>query len=223
MAVIYKTLQTLEAKVNDLETKKIIDETGIPPEILAENGMLPIPPRRLKRGKGYRQILKSEILEAKAHSVNEAGCARYLNCNFKTYQKYAKLYDLYDPKPSIRGVRNLYDPERGRYPLSQILQGKYPDVPTFKIKDKLIRSRTKAPECEQCGYKERRITDNKVPLLLNFMDDNPKNHSLENMKLYCLNCTFMCGRGYIRNGKHTFDPDHLQGAEKDELDDKSRY
>lgn len=223
VAVMYKTLQALEVKVHELETKKIIDETGIPPEILRENGMLPSPPRKLKRGRGFRQILLSEILEAKKKSVNEAGVARLLNCNYKTYRKYATLYGVYDPKPSIKGKRNIYDPERGKYPLTEILQGKHPSVLPFKIKDKLIRSGLKLPECEQCGYKERRITDNKIPLLLNFLDDDSKNHAIENMKLYCLNCTFVSGRGYIRNGKRTFDPDHLQGAEMDEIDEQSRY
>lgn len=223
MAVVFKRLEEMGAEIHQLKTQKIITETGFPPEILEVNGMLPSPPPKLKRGRGYRQILRSEIQEANDKSVNAAGAARYLKCNYKTYKKYAKLYNLYFPKPNVKGKRNLYDPERGKYPLSEILAGKHPTVSQFKIKDKLIRSGRKALECEQCGYKERRITDNKVPLLLNFLDDDPKNHSIDNMKLYCFNCTFMCGRGYIRNGKHTFDPDHLQGAEKDEIDKDARY
>jgi hypothetical protein len=223
VAVLTKELAEIRVKMHEYETKKVIDESGLPLEILEQNGLLPSPPPKLKRGRGYRQILRTEIQEANDKSVNAAGAARYLNCNEKTYKKYAKMYGLYFPKPNVKGKRNLYDPERGKYPLSEILAGKHPNVSPFKIKDKLIRSGKKAPVCEQCGYSERRITDNKVPLLLNFLDDNPKNHVLENMKLYCFNCTFMCGRGYIRNGKQVFDPDHLQGAENDEIDEQSRY
>jgi hypothetical protein len=222
-AVFFKEMEALKEKVHTLETQKVLAETGLPREVLEENNLLPEAPQKRKRGKGFRPILISEIEEAKKHSVNEAGAARYLKVNYKTYKKYAKLYQMYDPKPSIRGKRNIYDPERGKYPLSEILDGKHPNVSPFRIKEKLIRSGKKKPECENCGFAERRVTDNKVPLLLNFLDDNQHNHSLDNMKLYCLNCTYMCGRGYIRNGKHWFEPEFLQGAEKEDIDEESRY
>jgi hypothetical protein len=105
------------------------------------------------------------------------------------------MYGLWNPKPNIRGQRNIFDPERGMYPLSEILQGMYPEYPVYRIKDKLIRSGVKEPKCELCGYHEKRVTDGKIPLILNFMDGNEKNHLLDNMKLYCYNCTFTSGRG----------------------------
>jgi len=39
----------------------------------------------------------------------------------------------------------------------------------------------------------------------------------------CLNCTFEGGRGYIRRGNHMFDPDWMQGADTDEIDEKNRW
>lgn len=223
IAILLKDVQTMKEELHTLKTEKVLSETGLPQDVLEENGLFPEPPKKRKRGRGFRPLLLSEILEAKEHSVNEAGAARYLGVSDKTYKKYAKEFQLWNPKPNIRGKRNIFDPERGKYPLSEILEGKHPNVSPFRIKDKLIRSGKKQPVCEHCGFSERRVTDGKVPLLLNFLDDNPKNHSIDNMKLYCLNCTFMCGRGYIRNGKHWFDPDFLQGAEKDEIDEQSRF
>ncbi len=84
------------------------------------------------------------------------------------------------------------------------------------LKDKLIRSGIKSSECEMCGYKERRIVDGKIPLLLNFEDGDISNRTLENLKIYCFNCTFNCGRGYIKRGTIHFnmDPDVIQGAKK---------
>ena len=93
----------------------------------------------------------------------------------------------------------------------------------YRIKDKLIRGKLKEPKCELCGYKERRVTDGKIPLILNFLDGNPKNHLLENMKLYCYNCTFIAGKGYIRRGNYLFDPDWLQGSEKDDTEKGTRW
>ena len=77
--------------------------------------------------------------------------------------------------PTVRKTKDLnstIDPNKGRYPLSKILSGKCPNFPIHRLKDKLIRSGTKKTECEQCGYSERRITDGKIPLLLNFEDGN---------------------------------------------------
>jgi hypothetical protein len=149
--------------------------------------------------------------------------ARYLGVNYFTYRKYAKMYGLWNPKPNIRGQRNIFDPERGKYPLSEILQGMHPEYHVFRIKDKLIRSGVKEPKCELCGYSEKRVIDGKIPLVLNFMDGDEKNHKLDNMKLYCYNCTFTSGKGYIRKGVHHFDPDWLQDGDKSYADEAVRY
>lgn len=229
VAVLAQKVDELSKELYDIKKEKLLKETQLPPEILEQLGLPPQPPPRLKRGRGYRPLMAHEILEAKKvikekrGFVNEAMVARYLGVSYLTYKKYAKLLSLWEPRPNLKGQRNLFDPERGKYPLSEILLGKYPEYPIFRIKDKLVRSGVKEPKCENCGYKEKRITDGKVPLLLNFMDNNPKNHALENMKLYCLNCTFNCGRGFIRRGNHYFDPDWLQGGEKDAAEEPVRW
>ena len=51
--------------------------------------------------------------------------------------------------------------------IEDLLNGKHTKFPVHRLKDKLIRSGMKKAECEICGYKERRITDGKIPLLLN--------------------------------------------------------
>jgi hypothetical protein len=221
--ILIRKVEELEQKVYDLQTKKILDETQLPSEILEQNNLLPPRPKKLKRGKGYRPLLQSEIEEAKKHSIFAAGQARWLNVSISTYKKYARMYGIYEPKPNEKGKRNLYDPSRGKYPLNEILEGKHPNVTPWILKDKLLRSKVKNPKCEICGYDKRRIVDQKVGLLLNFMDGNEHNHKLENLQLLCWNCMWECGRGYIRRGKHLFDPDWVQGAEKDEVDERSRW
>lgn len=229
LAVLAQKLDDLSKELYEVKKEKMLNETQLPPEVLEQLGLQPTPPPRLKRGRGYRPILSHEILEAKKKlketrgEINEAMVARHLGISYQTYKKYARLYNLWEPKPNVKGEKNIYDPERGKHPLSDILQGKYPDYPVFRIKDKLIRSGLKEQKCELCGFHEKRITDDKVPLLLNFLDGDSRNHSLENMKLYCLNCTFTSGRGYIRRGKHCFDADWLQGADKEFTKEPSRW
>jgi len=217
VAVLAQTVDELTQKVHTLETEKVLKETQLPPEALAQLGLSQEPPPRIKRGRGCRPLMKHEFLEAKQatalkypNGFNEAMVARHMRVNYHTYKKYAKLHGVWEPKPNIKGKKNILDPERGKYPLSEILEGKHPEYSIFHIKDKLIRGKIKEEKCEKCGWHERSVANGKVPLFLTFMDDNSKNHRLENMKLYCPNCTLTCGRGYFRSGRKYFDPDWLQ-------------
>ena len=46
-------------------------------------------------------------------------------------------------------------------------------------------------KCNSCGFEERRVTDHKVPLVLDFIDGNRKNHKHENLRMLCFNCSFL--------------------------------
>lgn len=218
-----RAVSELQKEVNVIKENRILDELGFNPEQLHDSGIEIKPIRHLKRGHGSRPILKSEIEWAKERSVNESDAARKLNISYLTYRKYARLYGIWEPKSSIKGKKNFYNPNRGKYKIEDILLGKFPDYPVYRIKDKLIRSGKKRAECEMCGFNEKRIIDEKLPLILNFLDGNPRNHSIDNMKIYCYNCTFLCGKGYIRRGGHFFDPEFLQDAKKERIFDKSRF
>lgn len=229
LTVLVQKVNELTTEVHALKSDKILRESGLPRDVLEQLGVNLEKPPRTRRGGGYHPLLSHEIVEAKESlrkkrsEINEGMVARYLGVNYYTYKKYAKMYGLWDPRPNIKGKSGVFDPEKGRHPLAEILEGKHPDYPVFRIKDKLIRSGIKEAKCENCGFKEKRVIDGKVPLILNFMDENPKNHRLENIKLYCYNCTFTCGRGYIRKGNHYFDPDFLQDADKDEANAPVRF
>ncbi len=229
IAVLARKIDDLSNEIYEMKKETLLKETRLPPELLEQLGLPEPPPPKVKRGRGYKPILEHEIIEAKNAlklkrvEINEAMVARYLGTTYITYKKYAKLYGIWNPKPNVRGVPNLFDPERGPHPLSEILEGKHPDYPIFRLKDKLIRSGLKEQKCEICGFKEKRIVDGKTPLVLNFMDGNEKNHRIENIKLYCYNCTFTCGRGYLRKGTFQFDPDWLQDADPDEATMRGKY
>ena len=217
--VVVRELQEVKKKVFDLETKTVLENLKLPEEDLAVLGVLR-PNRRIHRGRGTRPLLESEIKEAQKHCDTAIACARYLEVGYNCYKKWAKLYGLFKTKPWGRGDKKAYwDPSKGKYPLNQILEGKFPNYPVFRLKDLLIRSGVKKAECEKCGMKERRITDKKMPLLLSFIDGNEKNHLKNNLEILCLNCMFLYGgkRGYIRHGKvefNFFDPDRMQGSSR---------
>ena len=58
------------------------------------------------------------------------------------------------------------------------------------LKDRLIRMGYIEECCHNCGYSEKRITDNKIPLILEYKDENLSNRKLENLYLLCYNCHF---------------------------------
>jgi hypothetical protein len=160
--------------------------------------------------------MESEIIEVQKTTTSAWQAARKLGVSYPTYRKYCKRYNLIKVRDKNAKRDNIgpVNPFKGKYSLSKILDGKYPDFPIHRLKDKLIRSGIKKGECHQCGYKERRLTDGKIPLLLNFEDCDSKNHKVENLTILCYNCTFICGRGYIKRGTAhiNLDPDVMQGA-----------
>lgn len=216
--VIFKEIEDLKNKVHELETKKILDETQLPQEILEENNMFPCKPRKLKRGRGYRPIMQSEIEEAKKHAINEKGAARWMGIGYYTYRKYCKLYGIWDPKPCLKGKYIKHDPDRGKYALNRILKGEFNGIPAvtdWMVKDRLIRSGLKPQKCEKCGLDEKRTGDNKVPLLLNHIDGDVKNFKGDNLQFLCLNCMFYTGRGYIRRGRFVLDSEWIERMNED--------
>ena len=205
----------------ELEEVKILKSKGVDiPHLDKQFADQLYPKRQGLPDKNKKPLLESEVREALDRAPSAKKAARLLGVSYPTFKKYTKLYGIHQtkgwPPKKGQGARGPIDPKKGRFPIHDILDGKHPDFPIHRLKDKLIRSGTKKAECEQCGYGERRITDGKIPLLLNFEDGDKTNHKIENLKILCYNCTFCSGRGYIRRGTIHFsmDPDVIQGAKK---------
>lgn len=215
VGVLFKEMQALKEKVHELETKKIIEETQIPQEVLAANEMLPDEPTTVGRGRAWRPLLRSEIEDA----IAKAGpfCsdqAKYLKVSIATYRKYAKQHGLWKPQPHHKGSRKApWSPEKGKYPLSKILQGEFnglKKLPEWVVRGKLLKAGTFPEECTHCGYKERHIITKRVPLLVDHLDGDELNWKLENIRFLCWNCTVQVGRGYLCGRIRKFDPNFLQ-------------
>jgi hypothetical protein len=165
-------------------------------------------------------LLESEIVEALDKAPSALKAAERCGVSYPTFRKYAVLYGVFRTPgyPVLKGgsaiKRGPISPYAGKFPLNEILENKHPGFPAHRLKDKLIRSGLKKCECEQCGYSERRVTDGKIPLLVNFDDGDNNNFLIENLKVMCYNCTFTSGRGYISRGSKSFDPDILQDSKK---------
>jgi hypothetical protein len=140
-----------------------------------------------------RPILRAEIEEAQRHTNSNAAAARWLQVNYITYRKYAKLYGLFDQHLNQDGVGidKGFSKKPSNIPLREILNNQHPHYSPAKLKNRLIARKKLVEVCSLCGFNERRITDGRVPLMMNFLDGNPRNYNLTNLSLLCYNCTFL--------------------------------
>ena len=60
-----------------------------------------------------------------------------------------------------------------------------------RYKDRLVQEGYIEEKCNVCGFKEQRVNDYRVPLLISFKDYNKRNWKLENIELLCYNHYFL--------------------------------
>ena len=152
-----------------------------------------------------KPISKEMILRAMKYTKSNRAAARYLGCSYQHYFPYAKMFrvDDNDPEsptlfdvhknPSGKGIPKFLPNKRKEPNVRNIVetgQG-WESFTTDKIKNYLIKEAILKDECCKCGFKEKRVTDYKTPLLLNFKDGYKNNYLFNNLELLCYNCYFL--------------------------------
>jgi hypothetical protein len=145
------------------------------------------------RKESYKPILKAEIEEAQRNTNSNQAAARFLNVDYRVYKRYAELYGLFESHKNERGVGidKGYSKNPKSVPLKEIFNNQHPNYSPAKLKNRLLARKLLPNECSLCHFNEKRITDQKVPLILTFIDGNNKNFSKDNLQLLCYNCMFL--------------------------------
>jgi hypothetical protein len=146
------------------------------------------------RAGGTKVILRAQILEAQRHTNSNAAAARYLQVDYDTYRKYARLYELYDSHSNQRGkgIDKGWSKKPTSIPINDILAGKHPTYNLQKLKNRLLARNIVPAHCMLCNFYEERFTDKKAPLLLTFKEQQlPNPFELANLLLLCYNCFFL--------------------------------
>ena len=142
-----------------------------------------------------KPLSKEQIVAAQAKTKSNMAAARYLHVSYQHYKKWAKLYKLFAGHKNQQGKgipKFLRGPKKMPHML-EIIEGRIaassfnPD----KLKYALIEQGYMLEECAVCKFKERRVLDYKIPLLLHFQDNNSNNYSLDNVQLLCYNHYFL--------------------------------
>lgn len=153
-----------------------------------------------------KPLSKQDILRSHRHTKSNKSAAKYLCCSYTHYKRYALFYRVDDDDPNSptlfdahfnnggKGIPKITGSSRKRKPLLQNILSGGDDWVYFgpeQIKNTLVNEGFLREECEICNFRERRIIDYKIPLLLNFKDRNKTNYNLENLQLLCYNCYYL--------------------------------
>ena len=137
------------------------------------------------------KLSKSRIVWAINETQSMRQAAKICNVAYNTFKKYAKLYDVWEPIKSFKGIKHtstggLKPPE-----LIDIFAGENPNYSTAKLQYRMCREGFLAEECSNCGYDEYRAKDMSKPLMLDYLDDDSTNKDLANLRLLCYNCFYL--------------------------------
>ena len=145
-------------------------------------------------------LTETLLRHAFINGKSAAGAARYLNVSYSTLKKYAKLYideesgktlfELYK-NPAGVGLKKNFVRSNPMYYIQEVIDGQHPYIKPSTVKDLFLKNAMIKSECCNCGFSEARITDYKLPVILDFIDGNRKNFALDNLRLYCYNCFFL--------------------------------
>ena len=142
-----------------------------------------------------KPLSKEMIVTAQAKTKSNMAAARYLHVSYTHYKRYAQMYKVFEDhkNQSGKGIPKFLKGTSKEPALLDIIEGRV-SAASFspaKIKYRLIEEGYLLEECSMCGFKERRVLDYKMPLLLHFKDNNKSNYNSDNIELLCYNHYFL--------------------------------
>lgn len=159
--------------------------------------------KKPKSNRGQDLDIERQAIErAMRETMSNKAAARFLGVSYNTYKKYAKIYRNEEGKTlfevhmnqAAKGIPRFGKRRHDKASIIDIMEGRVPKtfVSIKILKRQIIEHGIMAEECCRCGFKEQRVLDYKVPLIMNFRDGNKKNWSLSNVEFLCYNCYFLC-------------------------------
>ncbi|MCH9006884.1 HNH endonuclease [candidate division KSB1 bacterium] len=133
---------------------------------------------------------EAEIENSLKECRSVSAAARFLKIDYRTMKRFAEKFGLFE-KYKNQGGKGIRKFRAGRVALEAILDGWITIKNKYYLKKLLIREMVFEEKCSRCGYKDKRILDHRVPLVLDFVDGDESNQQLYNLRLLCPNCYFI--------------------------------
>ena len=139
--------------------------------------------------------LSKHNIELAIKSTQSMGqAALYMGVAKNTFKKYAKQYDLWAPRKSSAGIRKTGNVgSQLKHDIKSILEGKNPNpYREDTLLSKGIKEGYIACKCGNCGadFSHMDSATRQPPLILDFLDRNPMNTKIENLRVLCFNCVY---------------------------------
>jgi len=152
-----------------------------------------------------KPISREDVLRAMRFTKSNRAAAKYLGCSYQHYKPFAKNFKVDETdhnSPSLfethlnqcgKGIPKFLPNRRKEPNVKNIIETGtgWESFTPEKIKARIVAEGYLKEECYACGFCERRVTDYKTPLLLNFKYGNKNNYLLENLELLCYNDYFL--------------------------------
>ena len=139
-----------------------------------------------------RPIPKTRIQWAIQSTLSIRAAAQHLGVAYNTFKKYAIMYDLFEQNKNQAGVGVTTKGNTGwGIKIQDLFAGKLPNYPHWKLQERIIRDGYVKQCCSNCDYDDYREIDMRGPYIINFLDGDSTNHSLDNIALLCYNCFFI--------------------------------
>ena len=150
------------------------------------------------------ELSKEEVLATMARTRSNKQACRYLGISYTTWKREASKYQNLETgntlftehiNPSGLGIPKRFRGDKEVTDIKHLFTGEidHRDFTPEKLRELLIYHGHALEECDNCGYKERRDSDNKIPLLINYKNGNKKKFTKRNVHLLCHNCMFLIG------------------------------
>jgi hypothetical protein len=153
-----------------------------------------------------KYLSEDRCLWAIKNTKSNRAAAEFLNVNPRTWFKYSSryidiesgknLFELHKNmagkgcKKSISRYRN--DISKLKYNISDILEGKIKNLYNRnKMLSILINYNIMPQRCSECGFNDRRATDQRMPIYLDYINGNEEDGRIENIRILCHNCYFL--------------------------------
>jgi hypothetical protein len=152
-----------------------------------------------------KQFTKSQIETAMRYTKSIRAAAKYLGCSYQHLKPFMKALKVDENDPNSPTLFDIHKNQNGKgIPKFLPNRRKEPNVKRIfeegigwesftpeKIRARGIAEGYLRDECYTCGFNERRVTDYKIPLLLNFKDGSKCNYKIDNLEQLCYNCYYL--------------------------------